>query len=130
MFGFMCQIIESQIWGSLGISEEKASETWVTPGQRSWTPSLPRDRGSRICGGEENEDDIPLVSEGALRPVLECIDLVSSDDEEPSTSHNDESFKLKDYNVHQKDKVARLEHYVKVEKQQKEEKNRAFRDSR
>lgn len=25
MFGFMCQIIESQIWGSLGISEEKVS---------------------------------------------------------------------------------------------------------
>lgn len=25
MFGFMCQIMESQIWGSLGISEEKVS---------------------------------------------------------------------------------------------------------
>ena len=25
MFGFMCQIIESQIWGSRGISEEKVS---------------------------------------------------------------------------------------------------------
>ncbi|KAM5257096.1 E3 SUMO-protein ligase ZNF451 isoform 3-T3 [Ctenodactylus gundi] len=38
---------------------------------------------------EENEDDIQFVSEGPLRPVLEYIDLVSSDDEEPSTSHSD-----------------------------------------
>ncbi|EDL14440.1 zinc finger protein 451, isoform CRA_b [Mus musculus] len=39
---------------------------------------------------DENEDDIQFVSEGPLRPVLEYIDLVSSDDEEPSTSHSDE----------------------------------------
>uniref|UniRef100_A0A8C9J9F1 KIAA1586 n=1 Tax=Piliocolobus tephrosceles TaxID=591936 RepID=A0A8C9J9F1_9PRIM len=38
---------------------------------------------------DENEDDIQFVSEGPLRPVLEYIDLVSSDDEEPSTSHTD-----------------------------------------
>ncbi|XP_076414112.1 E3 SUMO-protein ligase ZNF451 isoform X7 [Peromyscus maniculatus bairdii] len=38
---------------------------------------------------DENEDDIQFVSEGPLRPVLEYIDLVSSDDEEPSTSHSD-----------------------------------------
>ncbi|XP_077018274.1 E3 SUMO-protein ligase ZNF451 isoform X6 [Tamandua tetradactyla] len=38
---------------------------------------------------DENEDDIQFVSEGPLRPVLEYIDLVSSDDEEePSTSHS------------------------------------------
>uniref|UniRef100_M0QWT6 Zinc finger protein 451 n=1 Tax=Mus musculus TaxID=10090 RepID=M0QWT6_MOUSE len=40
---------------------------------------------------DENEDDIQFVSEGPLRPVLEYIDLVSSDDEEPSTSHSDDS---------------------------------------
>ncbi|XP_023557060.1 E3 SUMO-protein ligase ZNF451 isoform X2 [Octodon degus] len=81
---------------------------------------------------EENEDDIQFVSEGPLRPVLEYIDLVSSDDEEPSTSHSEENFKLKDYIDHQKDKVAltlaRLAQHVEVEKQQKEEKNRAFRE--
>ncbi|XP_013361289.1 PREDICTED: zinc finger protein 451 [Chinchilla lanigera] len=81
---------------------------------------------------EETEDDIQFVSEGPLRPVLEYIDLVSSDDEEPSTSHSEENFKLKDYIDHQKDKVAltlaRLAHHVEVEKQQKEEKNRAFRE--
>ncbi|XP_012504180.1 PREDICTED: zinc finger protein 451 isoform X2 [Propithecus coquereli] len=81
---------------------------------------------------EENEDDIQFVSEGPLRPVLEYIDLVSSDDEEPSTSHSDGSVKRKDHIDHQKDKVAltlaRLARHVEVEKQQKEEKNRAFRE--
>ncbi|XP_021573263.1 E3 SUMO-protein ligase ZNF451 isoform X3 [Carlito syrichta] len=81
---------------------------------------------------DENEDDIQFVSEGPLRPVLEYIDLVSSDDEEPSTSHSDENVKRKDHIDHQKDKVAltlaRLARHVEVEKQQKEEKNRAFRE--
>nr|XP_008011831.2 E3 SUMO-protein ligase ZNF451 isoform X2 [Chlorocebus sabaeus] len=81
---------------------------------------------------DENEDDIQFVSEGPLRPVLEYIDLVSSDDEEPSTSHTDENVKRKDHIDHQKDKVAltlaRLARHVEVEKQQKEEKNRAFRE--
>ncbi|XP_069345205.1 E3 SUMO-protein ligase ZNF451 isoform X1 [Eulemur rufifrons] len=81
---------------------------------------------------DENEDDIQFVSEGPLRPVLEYIDLVSSDDEEPSTSHSHESVKRKDHIDHQKDKVAltlaRLARHVEVEKQQKEEKNRAFRE--
>nr|XP_008261294.1 E3 SUMO-protein ligase ZNF451 isoform X3 [Oryctolagus cuniculus] len=81
---------------------------------------------------DENEDDIQFVSEGPLRPVLEYIDLVSSDDEEPSTSHSDENVKHKDYIDRQKDKVAltlaRLARHVEVEKQQKEEKNRAFRE--
>uniref|UniRef100_A0A2K6QD03 E3 SUMO-protein ligase ZNF451 n=1 Tax=Rhinopithecus roxellana TaxID=61622 RepID=A0A2K6QD03_RHIRO len=81
---------------------------------------------------DENEDDIRFVSEGPLRPVLEYIDLVSSDDEEPSTSHTDENVKRKDHIDHQKDKVAltlaRLARHVEVEKQQKEEKNRAFRE--
>uniref|UniRef100_A0A2I2ZNN2 E3 SUMO-protein ligase ZNF451 n=1 Tax=Gorilla gorilla gorilla TaxID=9595 RepID=A0A2I2ZNN2_GORGO len=81
---------------------------------------------------DENEDDIQFVSEGPLRPVLEYIDLVSSDDEEPSTSYTDENVKRKDHIDHQKDKVAltlaRLARHVEVEKQQKEEKNRAFRE--
>ncbi|XP_036772190.1 E3 SUMO-protein ligase ZNF451 isoform X5 [Manis pentadactyla] len=81
---------------------------------------------------DENEDDIQFVSEGPLRPVLEYIDLVSSDEEEPSTSQSDHNVQRKDYIDHQKDKVAltlaRLAHHVEVEKQQKEEKNRAFRE--
>ncbi|XP_040839522.1 E3 SUMO-protein ligase ZNF451 isoform X2 [Ochotona curzoniae] len=81
---------------------------------------------------DENEDDIQFVSEGPLRPVLEYIDLVSSDDEEPSTSHSDDNVRHKDYIDRQKDKVAltlaRLARHVEEEKQQKEEKNRAFRE--
>ncbi|XP_071469393.1 E3 SUMO-protein ligase ZNF451 isoform X5 [Marmota flaviventris] len=79
-----------------------------------------------------SSEPIPTEKEGPLRPVLEYIDLVSSDDEEPSTSHSDDNFKHKDYIDHQKDKVAltlaRLARHVEVEKQQKEEKNRAFRE--
>ncbi|XP_012504170.1 PREDICTED: uncharacterized protein KIAA1586 homolog isoform X2 [Propithecus coquereli] len=41
---------------------------------------------------EENEDDIQFVSEGPSRPVLEYIDLVCGDDEEPSTYHTDIPF--------------------------------------
>ncbi|XP_047274580.1 E3 SUMO-protein ligase ZNF451 isoform X3 [Homo sapiens] len=74
----------------------------------------------------------PGSEEGPLRPVLEYIDLVSSDDEEPSTSYTDENIKRKDHIDYQKDKVAltlaRLARHVEVEKQQKEEKNRAFRE--
>ncbi|XP_048203522.1 E3 SUMO-protein ligase ZNF451 isoform X1 [Perognathus longimembris pacificus] len=95
-------------------------------------PARPAEPAAATATAEENEDDIEFVSEGPLRPVLEYIDLVSSDDEEPSTSHSDEIFKPKDYIDHQKDKVAltlaRLAHHVEVEKQQKEEKNRAFRE--
>ncbi|XP_023446564.3 E3 SUMO-protein ligase KIAA1586 homolog isoform X3 [Dasypus novemcinctus] len=38
---------------------------------------------------DENEDDIQFVSEGPSRPVLEYIDLVYGDEEEPSTCHSD-----------------------------------------
>ncbi|XP_049508812.1 E3 SUMO-protein ligase KIAA1586 homolog isoform X1 [Panthera uncia] len=38
---------------------------------------------------DENEDDIQFVSEGPSKPVLEYIDLVCGDDEEPSIYHSD-----------------------------------------
>lgn len=102
------------------------------PGPEVVDPVSPSGPEAPTLAAEENEDDIQFVSEGPLRPVLEYIDLVSSDDEEPSTSHSDENFKFKDYIDHQKDKVAltlaRLARHVEVEKQQKEEKNRAFRE--
>ncbi|XP_027708757.1 E3 SUMO-protein ligase ZNF451 isoform X5 [Vombatus ursinus] len=81
---------------------------------------------------EDTEDDIQFVSEGPLRPVLEYIDLVSSDDEGPSTSHINEKVKSKDYVDQEKDRVAltlaRLARHVEVDKQQKEEKNKAFQE--
>ncbi|NWX97741.1 ZN451 ligase, partial [Nothoprocta ornata] len=71
--------------------------------------------------------------EGPLRPVLECIDLVSSEDEEPnSSSYAHRNIKRKDYLDYQKERVAstldRLARHVEVEKQQKEEKNKAFKE--
>ncbi|XP_061846486.1 E3 SUMO-protein ligase ZNF451 isoform X2 [Colius striatus] len=81
----------------------------------------------------ESEDEIEFVGEGPLRPVLECIDLISSEDEEPnSSSYIHRNTKRKDHIDYQKERVAstleRLAHHVEVEKQQKEEKNKAFKE--
>ncbi|XP_076189093.1 E3 SUMO-protein ligase ZNF451 [Aptenodytes patagonicus] len=81
----------------------------------------------------ESEDEIEFVGEGPLRPVLECIDLVSSEDEEPnSSSYVHRNTKRKDHIDYQKERVAstldRLARHVEVEKQQKEEKNKAFKE--
>ncbi|NXU04214.1 ZN451 ligase, partial [Buphagus erythrorhynchus] len=74
-----------------------------------------------------------FFQEGPLRPVLECIDLVSSEDEEPNTSSNfHRNTGYKDHIDYQKERVAstldRLARHVEVEKQQKEEKNKAFKE--
>ncbi|NWR73255.1 ZN451 ligase, partial [Centropus unirufus] len=71
--------------------------------------------------------------EGPLRPVLEYIDLVSSEDEEPnSSSYVHRNIKRKDHIDYQKERVMstldRLARHVEVEKQQKEEKNKAFKE--
>ncbi|XP_066850877.1 E3 SUMO-protein ligase ZNF451 isoform X2 [Anser cygnoides] len=81
----------------------------------------------------ESEDEIEFVGEGPLRPVLECIDLVSSEDEEPnSSSYDHRNARRKDHVDYQKERVAstldRLARHVEVEKQQKEEKNKAFKE--
>ncbi|XP_064506363.1 E3 SUMO-protein ligase ZNF451-like isoform X7 [Pseudopipra pipra] len=80
----------------------------------------------------ESEDEIEFVGEGPLRPVLECIDLVSSEDEEPNSSSYVHRPKRKDHIDYQKERVAstldRLARHVEVEKQQKEEKNKAFKE--
>lgn len=81
----------------------------------------------------ESEDEIEFVGEGPLRPVLECIDLVSSEDEEPnSSSYFHRNTGCKDHIDYQKERVAstldRLARHVEVEKQQKEEKNKAFKE--
>ncbi|KFQ33980.1 Zinc finger protein 451, partial [Merops nubicus] len=81
----------------------------------------------------ESEDEIEFIGEGPLRPVLECIDLVSSEDEEPnSSSYIPRNTKRKDHIDYQKERVAstldRLARHVEVEKRQKEEKNKAFKE--
>ncbi|XP_077031040.1 E3 SUMO-protein ligase ZNF451 isoform X2 [Agelaius phoeniceus] len=80
-----------------------------------------------------SEDEIEFIGEGPLRPVLECIDLISSEDEEPnSSSYFHSNTKRKDHIDYQKERVAstldRLARHVEVEKQQKEEKNKAFKE--
>ncbi|XP_074847213.1 E3 SUMO-protein ligase ZNF451 isoform X1 [Carettochelys insculpta] len=82
---------------------------------------------------DECEDDIEFICEGPLRPVLDCINLISSDDEESSSSSNiHRNVKCKDYIDYQKERVAstldRLARHVEVEKQQKEEKTKAFKE--
>ncbi|XP_066496999.1 E3 SUMO-protein ligase ZNF451 isoform X2 [Tiliqua scincoides] len=78
---------------------------------------------------EESEDDVVFVGEGVLRPVLDCIEISSSDEECSSSLNN---VKRKDHIDYQKARVAstldRLAHHVEVEKQLKEEKNKAFKE--
>ncbi|KAL8172738.1 UNVERIFIED_CONTAM: hypothetical protein K2H54_015833 [Gekko kuhli] len=72
-----------------------------------------------------------VSGEAVLRPVLDCIDLVSSGDED-SSSFSNKKVKHKDYIDYQKERVAstldRLARHVEVEKQLKEEKNKAFKE--
>ncbi|XP_030304293.1 E3 SUMO-protein ligase ZNF451 isoform X1 [Calypte anna] len=91
-----------------------------------------RSRDSKLQASE-SEDEIEFIGEGPLRPVLECIDLVSSEDEEPrSSSYVHRVTKRKDHIDYQKERVAstldRLARHVEVEKRQKEEKNKAFKE--
>ncbi|XP_073445223.1 E3 SUMO-protein ligase ZNF451-like [Dendrobates tinctorius] len=73
---------------------------------------------------QNSEEEIEFVSEGQLRPVMECVDLLSSDDEEYRTT--------KDHVDLQKDRVAstldRLARHVEVQKKQTAEKNKAFQE--
>ncbi|XP_069462277.1 E3 SUMO-protein ligase ZNF451 isoform X2 [Ambystoma mexicanum] len=75
------------------------------------------------------EDEIQFVSEGVSRPVLDCIDLVSSD-EESSGSQVVRKVKPKDYIDLQRDRVAstldRLQRQVEVERREKEARNKDF----
>ncbi|XP_061084183.1 E3 SUMO-protein ligase ZNF451 isoform X1 [Conger conger] len=75
----------------------------------------------------KEEDEVEFVSEGPQRPVLEYIDLLSDGENEDSELHGT----LEDQVNRQKAKVAstldRLAHKVAVEKQEREEKCRAFK---
>ncbi|XP_078255153.1 E3 SUMO-protein ligase ZNF451 isoform X2 [Rhinoraja longicauda] len=81
-------------------------------------------------GKSENEEEVIFVSEQPLRPVLECIDLSSDEDNEGNTARH--SRKPKDHIDWQKARVSstldRLARHVEVEKQLKEEKNKAFQE--
>ncbi|KAM8953053.1 E3 SUMO-protein ligase ZNF451-like [Pelodytes ibericus] len=74
------------------------------------------------------EEEIEFVSEGPVRPILDCIDLLSSDDDDPELYV---PRRVKDHIDHQKDRVTstldRLARHVEIEKQQREKKNKAFK---
>ncbi|XP_041044101.1 E3 SUMO-protein ligase ZNF451 isoform X1 [Carcharodon carcharias] len=78
----------------------------------------------------ESEEEVIFVSEQPLRPVLECIDLLSDEDSEGNTAQHHR--KPKDHIDWQKERVLstldRLARHVEVEKQLKEEKCKAFQE--
>ncbi|XP_078063527.1 E3 SUMO-protein ligase ZNF451-like, partial [Mustelus asterias] len=78
----------------------------------------------------ESEEEVIFVSEQPLRPVLECIDLLSDEDSEGNTVQHQR--KPKDHIDWQKERVLstldRLARHVEVEKQLKEEKCKAFQE--
>ncbi|XP_055491037.1 E3 SUMO-protein ligase ZNF451 isoform X2 [Leucoraja erinacea] len=81
-------------------------------------------------GKSENEEEVIFVSEQPLRPVLECINLSSDEDNEGNTARH--SRRPKDHIDWQKARVSstldRLARQVEVEKQLKEEKCKAFQE--
>ncbi|XP_061645435.1 E3 SUMO-protein ligase ZNF451 isoform X2 [Phyllopteryx taeniolatus] len=75
---------------------------------------------------EDGLDEVEFVSEGQLRPMLECVDLLSDSDEEGC------SFSIEDKIDRQKAHVAstldRLAQQVALEKQERADKCRAFKE--
>ncbi|KAM9666036.1 E3 SUMO-protein ligase KIAA1586 homolog [Trichechus inunguis] len=61
------------------------------PGSEIIESVLPAEPEASESTADENEDDTQFVSEGPSRPVIEYIDLVCGDNEEPSTYHSDAS---------------------------------------
>ncbi|XP_077351964.1 E3 SUMO-protein ligase ZNF451 [Festucalex cinctus] len=78
---------------------------------------------------DEGLDDVEFVSEGLLRPVLECVDLLSDSEEEGCASS---SRMLDDEINRQKAHVAstldRLAQQVALEKRERADKCRAFKE--
>ncbi|KAF7710945.1 E3 SUMO-protein ligase ZNF451 isoform X1 [Silurus meridionalis] len=75
---------------------------------------------------EEEEEDVEFVSEGPLRPVLECIDLLSDGEDDAGVCT------IEDQVNRQKAQAAstldRLARQVAVEKQERAEKCKAFKE--
>ncbi|CAJ0920832.1 unnamed protein product [Ranitomeya imitator] len=66
------------------VSSSPSSGKLQTGGTTSSTAMYPlKTPGKEMAEGSRNsEEDVEFVSEGHIRPVLECVDLLSSDDEE------------------------------------------------
>ncbi|KAK2896352.1 hypothetical protein Q8A67_010840 [Cirrhinus molitorella] len=78
---------------------------------------------------EDVEDDVEFVSEGPLRPVLECIDLLSDGENEGGMSavHTIEE-QVDRQRAHAMTTLDRLARQVAVEKMEKLEKCKAFKE--
>ncbi|XP_017320131.1 E3 SUMO-protein ligase ZNF451 isoform X1 [Ictalurus punctatus] len=82
---------------------------------------------STNAGTEDaEEDDVEFVSEGSLRPVLECIDLLSEGEDDAGVcTIEDQVDRQKAQAVSTLDRLARQ---VAVEKQERAEKCKAFKE--
>ncbi|KAJ8013743.1 hypothetical protein DPEC_G00032960 [Dallia pectoralis] len=75
----------------------------------------------------ENDDDVEFVSEAPLRPVLQCIDLMSEgeDDETMAETIEDEIERQK---AHVSSTLDRLSRQVELTKRERAEKCKAFNE--
>ncbi|XP_052469945.1 E3 SUMO-protein ligase ZNF451 isoform X3 [Carassius gibelio] len=78
---------------------------------------------------DELEDEVEFVSEGSLRPVLECIDLLSDGEDEGgmSATHTVEE-QVDKQRAHAMSTLDRLARQVAVEKLERREKCKAFKE--
>uniref|UniRef100_A0A3P9MM22 Zinc finger protein 451 n=1 Tax=Oryzias latipes TaxID=8090 RepID=A0A3P9MM22_ORYLA len=78
---------------------------------------------------EDEVEEVEFVSEGPLRPVLDCIDLLSDSDEEGCSSlpvlTED---KISQHKAHVTSTLDRLAHQVALEKKERAKKCRAFKE--
>ncbi|XP_024153638.1 E3 SUMO-protein ligase ZNF451 isoform X1 [Oryzias melastigma] len=78
---------------------------------------------------EDEVEEVEFVSEGPLRPVLDCIDLLSDSDEDGCSSLpvliED---KISQHKAHVTSTLDRLAHQVAIEKKERAKKCRAFKE--
>ncbi|KAK2824196.1 hypothetical protein Q5P01_021371 [Channa striata] len=105
-------------FASIVLSLEKLN--YITPEQMS----------SQTRADEDEVEEVEFVSEGPLRPVLECIDLLSddSDDEGCSSLAGTLEDKLTRHKAQVTSTLDKLAHQVALEKKQRADKCRAFKE--
>ncbi|XP_054655081.1 E3 SUMO-protein ligase ZNF451 isoform X2 [Dunckerocampus dactyliophorus] len=78
---------------------------------------------------EDEMEDVEFVSEGPLRPVVECVDLLSDSDEEGcSSSTGTIDDKIDRQKAHVASTLDRLAQQVALEKRERADKCRAFKE--
>uniref|UniRef100_A0A3P8TRV5 Zinc finger protein 451 n=1 Tax=Amphiprion percula TaxID=161767 RepID=A0A3P8TRV5_AMPPE len=84
---------------------------------------------SPIQEDEDEVEEVEFVSEGPLRPVLECIDLLSdSDDDECSSLTTTLEDKITRHKARVTSTLDKLAHQVAQEKKERADKCRAFKE--